>query len=103
MTPEGRVKMVVTKVLKSFTPVWYFMPVQSGYGKMGAHDYIVCANGHFLTIECKAGRGQLTQLQQLQLSLIKAAKGNTLVIRSIDEAQFLGAYLVTLGCREITP
>ena len=37
MTPEGRTKASINRVLNAFG-VYYFMPVQSGFGKKGV-DY----------------------------------------------------------------
>ena len=41
MTPEGRVKDKVKKVLKR-EAVWFYMPVQNGMGVVGIPDIVGC-------------------------------------------------------------
>jgi hypothetical protein len=53
MTPEGRVKEGIKRVLKKYD-VWYFMPAANGFGKQGVSDFICCWDGQFLAIEAKA-------------------------------------------------
>ena len=81
-TPEGKVKDQVKKVLKSYgDQVWYFLPVSAGFGVHGIPDFIVCACGHFMGIECKADATKRpTTRQQFVLSSIAQAEGTTLVI-----------------------
>lgn len=79
MTPEGKVKAAVKKVLEA-QGVWYFMPTTGGYGRSGVPDIICCVNGFFLAIECKAGRGETTALQDRELGKICSAGGAALVI-----------------------
>ena len=79
-TPEGRVKAKVKKLLKQYG-VYFYMPMQNGYGVHGIPDFVCCCNGHFIGIETKAP-GKLSNLspnQKLQLSLIADAKGGTFV------------------------
>jgi hypothetical protein len=78
MTPEGKVKKRVKDVLKEHGAYW-FMPVQSGYGAATV-DFLVCANGFFVGIETKAGRGEATQRQLITMEQIHQAGGVTLVI-----------------------
>jgi hypothetical protein len=96
-TPEGKVKDAVKAVLNAYTPVWYFMPVSGGYGVHGIPDFVCCVAGRYLVIECKAGRGRPTALQLLQLNGIRGAGGVSLLIRSVDEASDVVAYLHMLG------
>jgi hypothetical protein len=64
MTPEGRVKAKVNKMLAEFgSDCWRFMPVQSGYGTP-ALDYLLCFRGHFVAIETKKAGEDLTPLQK---------------------------------------
>jgi hypothetical protein len=85
VTPEGKVKLEVKKLLKSFGErVYYFMPVQTGYGKAGVGDFVCCVNGKFLKIETKSPIGQETMLQEKDsLEVIKAG-GVRLVIKIHD-------------------
>ena len=76
-TPEGEVKRGITKVLQSHG-VYYFMPVQHGYGKRGL-DYFVCAYGCFVAIEAKAPGEDATKIQKIIAEEIVAAGGITIV------------------------
>jgi hypothetical protein len=78
-TPEVKVKKKVKDVLKDFG-AYYVMPVTSGYGNSGAPDFLVCHEGRFIGIECKAGKGKVTALQQKNLDLISASGGQALVV-----------------------
>jgi len=81
MTPEGKVKRSIDRLLKSYgKDVWYFKPVSSGMGKHGVPDYIACIKGVFVGVEAKAGSNQPTKLQKLQLRQIQMAGGFALVI-----------------------
>lgn len=100
-TPEGKVKDAVKKVLKRFAPVWYFMPVSGGYGKHGVPDFIVCANGRFFVIECKAEGRDLTELQRREIIKIMECGGVALTIHNSDQADMITTYLHMMGCHEI--
>lgn len=86
MTPEAKVKAKVKKLLDGLR-IYYFFPATHGYGRSGVPDIIGCFMGLFVAVECKAGKGQLTGLQELELTKIKAAGGFTFVARedNIDE------------------
>jgi len=66
VTPEGKVKAQITKVLKEFG-VWYFMPQPGPFQKAGIPDYlgILPWSGQFIGIEAKAPgkHGRPTQVQ----------------------------------------
>lgn len=79
VTPEGKVKAKVKKVLKGLG-AYYVMPATGGYGSSGAPDFLVCYNGRFVGIECKAGDNQPTALQTENLHNIRNAGGWALVI-----------------------
>jgi len=83
MTPEGRVKAAVVKVLKKHE-VYYFFPATGGYGRSGVPDIVCCARGRFLAIECKAGGGNPTALQAREIERINDAGGVAVVIRDTD-------------------
>lgn len=53
MTPEGKVKRKVSSLLKEADKVYYFMPVQSGYGSPTL-DYLGSSRGRAFAIETKA-------------------------------------------------
>jgi Holliday junction resolvase len=78
-TPEGKVKTVVRNQLRQIG-AYYFMPATGGYGKSGVPDIVGCYEGRFFGIECKAGKGKVTALQQKNLDEIYASKGIALVV-----------------------
>ena len=84
MTPEARVKNAVKKLLTE-RGVWYFMPVSNGMGRHGIPDIICCAGGRFLAIECKAGKGVATALQQREMERIGDAGGDAMVVSDDPE------------------
>ena len=47
MTPEGKVKAKIKKVLKD-KDIYYVMPATGGYGNSGAPDFLICLNGKFI-------------------------------------------------------
>ena len=88
-TPEGKVKAVVSALLKDAPDIYYFMPVQGGFGA-STIDYLGCHKGRFFGIETKAPGEKPTVRQQLVLAFIKRAGGKTFLIdaasgASIDE------------------
>ena len=78
-TPEKKVKLACTALLKKYR-AYYFFPVTGGFGKSGVPDIVVCFNGAFLGIECKAGKNKPTALQEAEMLSIRNAGGSTLVI-----------------------
>lgn len=91
MTPEGRIKKVVTALLKSRSDVYYFMPVPSGYGE-STLDYIVCCRGRFCAVETKAPGKKPTNRQMQIMAAIERAGGQVFVIDS-PEVGALAAWL----------
>lgn len=79
MTPEGRVKAAVVRILRNFS-VYYFFPATHGFGRSGIPDVVACVRGRFVSIECKADGGKLTALQAREISRINEAGGIALVI-----------------------
>lgn len=86
MTPETKVKAKVKKLLDELR-IYYFFPATHGYGRSGVPDVVGCFMGLFVAVECKAGRGKLTPLQEMEIAKIIAAGGFTFVARedNIDE------------------
>jgi Holliday junction resolvase len=78
-TPEGKVKDAVRKLLTEHG-VYHFMPAANGFGRAGIPDIICCHQGKFIGIECKAGKGKTTALQDRELWAIRAAGGTAMVI-----------------------
>lgn len=97
MTPEGRTKAEVKRVLKCYRNVHYIMPVMGGYGVTGIHDFIICVAGKFLSVECKATEHEApTALQNHFAEQVINAGGTTLVIHA-GNVHVLEAYLDMLG------
>ena len=90
-TPEGKVKAAVRKILNRMD-IYHFMPPGMGLGRSGIPDIIGCYQGRFIAIECKAGKGKTTALQERELQWIKDAGGFTFVARE-DNLEQLGQEL----------
>ena len=86
MTPEGKVKDAVKKVLKA-RGIWYYMPVQNGMGVVGIPDIIGCWNGWFIGIETKGPgkKATVTPNQKQRLDEIQRHGGLALVIDDVAE------------------
>ena len=82
-TPEGKVKARVVNVLKMHS-VYYFFPATYGMGRSGVPDIICCVDGNFLAIECKAGKGKTTALQDVEIESIRRAGGTALVVNETN-------------------
>jgi Holliday junction resolvase len=78
LTPEGKVKAKVVKILRD-EGVYYFFPATHGYGRSGVPDIICCVAGKFLAIECKAGGNKPTALQVREIETIRQAGGVAVV------------------------
>jgi hypothetical protein len=87
-TPEGKVKAAVRKILTRLG-IYHFMPPGMGLGRSGIPDIIGCKNGKFIAIECKAGKGKPTALQERELLAICNAGGFTFVVNEtcLDELE----------------
>jgi len=85
-TPEGKVKDAVKKELRK-RDIWYFMPMQNGFGVVGIPDFICCWEGNFLAIETKAPgkRGDTTANQDRVLTEIKDHWGKALVVDDVSQ------------------
>jgi hypothetical protein len=82
-TPERKVKDKIVAILKRYG-AYYFFPATYGMGRAGVPDIIVCFNGLFIAIECKAGKGKTTALQDRELAAIKQAGGISTVINETN-------------------
>jgi len=79
MTPEAKVKAKVKKILLDMG-AYYAMPIGGGFGNAGVPDFLVCYQGAFFGIECKANGGKPTALQLHHMSEIRKAGGVAFVI-----------------------
>jgi hypothetical protein len=85
MTPEGKVKAEVKKVLACFGPyVYAHWPVLNGMGAPTL-DCIGCVGGKFFAIETKAAGKELTPRQHETRDRMVAAGGRVFVIAGTDD------------------
>lgn len=85
MTPEGKVKADVKKILAKFKPQLYdHWPVQAGYGKPTL-DCTGAINGHAFAIETKAPGKSPTSRQELTISDMTLAGIQVFVIDGSPE------------------
>ena len=56
------------------------MPIGTGYGNAGVPDFLVCYQGRFIGIECKAQGNKPTALQLKNFKDIESAGGTVLLI-----------------------
>jgi len=99
MTPEKKVKTKVVAILKEFG-AYYFYPVTGGYGASGVPDIVGCYHGNFFAVECKAGKGKTTALQEKNIANIYAAGGTALVVNE-DNIEDVRDLLISMGSVEI--
>ena len=83
LTPEAKVKKKVKEILDQMG-VYHFSPMQNGMGRAGIPDIIGCLEGYFIGIECKAGKGTTTALQERELTRIQNAGGLALVVNEAN-------------------
>lgn len=95
MTPEGKVKRRVTKILQKFG-AYYFSPVTGGFGRSGVPDIVVCYQGVFIGIECKAGDNKPTALQLKNLEDIHTNGGWGMIVNE-DTAEDVEAVLIYIS------
>lgn len=83
MTPEGRVKGKVRKLLARYNGLYTYWPVPTGFGKTTL-DCLGCYRGQFFVVETKAAGKKPTLLQTEELKSIAASMGKTFVISGED-------------------
>lgn len=79
MTPEGKVKAKVNRVLSRYKAIYRFMPVPYGYGA-STLDYLICYAGRFIAIETKAPGQKPTDRQKMIIRQMTAAGAAVFVI-----------------------
>jgi Holliday junction resolvase len=91
MTPEGKVKKKVAELLKKYD-AYYFFPAMGAFGRAGIPDIVGCYRGRFFAVECKAGKGKTTAIQEAEIKKIQSAKGCAFVINE-NNMDLLETYL----------
>ena len=94
MTPEGKVKRRVTKILQQYG-AYYFSPVTGGFGRSGVPDIVACYQGVFVGIECKAGSNKPTALQFKNFEDIHANGGWVMVVNeeTVEDVEAVLIYI----------
>ena len=89
-TPESKVKKAVRTLLDELG-IYHFMPPANGFGRAGIPDIVACMDGHFIAIECKAGKGTTTALQDRELNAILNHGGTVYIARehNLDDLKLL--------------
>jgi len=96
MTPEGKVKEKVKKLLRSYGVYWH-MPVQNGMGAPSL-DFICCVRSKYLAIETKTEGKELTPRQKATAKTIEDSGGTVYVVRNESDLSFVELYLKLQGC-----
>lgn len=82
MTPEGRIKDKVKKMLREHGAYWH-CPVQNGMGSPSL-DFVCCHDGRYFAIETKAGNKKMTPRQDNTANEIRAAKGLAFLVNEVE-------------------
>jgi len=85
-TPEGKVKRRVSFILKHSPEVYYFMPVQTGYGSPTL-DYLGSSRGRAFAIETKAP-GKHPTVRQLAIIREMEKAGMKVFVIAGDPIQY---------------
>ena len=83
MTPEGKVKDKVKKLLKE-AGVYYHMPVQNGMGAPTL-DFVGCHQGNFFAIETKAPGKKPTARQEQTIAEMRRSMAAVFVVDGTEE------------------
>jgi len=96
MTPEGKIKAKINKLLKEFgSTVYKFMPLPAieGRGAPGL-DYYMCAGGQWFAVEAKANEKELVTRRQIEtMNQIRRAGGQVFVVYDDETVKELGEAL----------
>lgn len=88
MTPEGRIKAQVKRILDRYSPMDKYWPVPGGLG--ASHlDFIGCYYGKYIAIETKAPGKKPTPRQVARLDSVHRAGGFAMVIDGVEGLQEL--------------
>lgn len=82
--PESWVKERVKSILKRYSNILIDMPPASMYGNGGRHDFIICQEGKFWTIETKSGYNKPSELQIMYADQVNDAGGRCYVINEFN-------------------
>ena len=101
MTPEGKIKRMVTTMLKRHGS-FYFYPAANGMGRAGIPDIIAIVDGKFVGIECKADRTKKPTPLQMQCGrMIRASGGFWCVVCDKESCDELEALIISGKVKDI--
>lgn len=93
MTPEGKVKAKVKQLFKEYEwQIYYFMPVQTGYGGPGL-DFHCSAFGKAFYVETKAPGKDLTPRQKITAYSMRQSGAKVFVVSGKDSLKELATWL----------
>ena len=93
MTPEGRVKKRLKEMFAKFEPeLYYFMPVQTGYGSDGL-DFHCSYLGRAFVVETKAPGEKLTPRQRNTKTRIERSHTPVFVCENDEHIAFIRNFL----------
>lgn len=93
MTPEGKIKAKVKKLLDPRKPkLYYDMPVPGGYGRSSL-DFVGCYYGRYFAVETKKPKGRLTERQEGTRDDMRAAGGMVFEVIGDEGLDALDAWL----------
>jgi hypothetical protein len=92
-TPEGSVKDDCKAVLESYgSELYYFMPVQTGFGKRGL-DIFICFKGMFIAAEIKRFKGYAKKFQEDLVEQVRDAHGHAIICDDAAQLKELLCYI----------
>lgn len=92
MRNEADVKKRVKDILNELG-IWWYMPVQTGYGVKGVPDFIGCYGGLFVAIETKFGSNKTSKWQDIQIKRIRESDGTCFVINETNVESLMNMLL----------
>lgn len=86
VTPEGKVKKEI-KAWLDVQNVYYFMPVQTGYGRRTV-DILLCWRGRFVAVEVKRPGSNAKKFQARIIDAVEKAGGTGVSVDSLDALHY---------------
>lgn len=77
---KDKLRRIIDKYEQSGEVFWSYWPVQTGLGKHGVPDCLVCLHGQLIAIETKVSGKQPTTRQWHEIREIEKAGGISLVV-----------------------
>lgn len=100
MTPEGKIKAQIRKILDQVPDLYYEAYVPSGYGKSGL-DFTCCVKGQAFYIEAKDEGETLRPRQRHAAKRMLEAGATVFAVSNADGLQALRDWLVRMGALEL--